>query len=241
MRRLIWIGAAFLLVSLTTRIGLAIFSGQPFEAGQWVRIVLVGSIYDLAIAPWLLLPWALYDAIMPDLARSGRLARWEAIWAMAWAGLYLSLFAVISIAEFAFWAEFASRFDFIAVDYLIYTHEVIGNIRESYPVALWFAIIAGGAGIVTWFSWPRMARPARSGWGPRLGILATLSAPLRMRSSRSSPATGSILSGMPTGTISWTTTSIIPRSRLLRRTAGSAVWSRSRTHPSSRKRASSAR
>ncbi|WP_193181877.1 LTA synthase family protein [Nisaea sediminum] len=176
MRRLIWIGAAFFLVSMATRIGLALFSGQPFEAGQWVRIISVGSIYDLAVAPWLLLPWALYEAIMPDLARSGRLARWEALWAMVWAGLYLSLFAVTAIAEFAFWAEFASRFDFIAVDYLIYTHEVIGNIRESYPVALWFAIIAGGAGIVTWFSWPRMARATRSGLRARVGIVAALSA-----------------------------------------------------------------
>jgi len=35
-----------------------------------------------------------------------------------------------------FWGEFASRFNFIAVDYLIYTQEVIGNIVESYPVGL---------------------------------------------------------------------------------------------------------
>ncbi|MFC3829470.1 MULTISPECIES: LTA synthase family protein [Niastella] len=37
-------------------------------------------------------------------------------------------------AEFAFWDEFESRFNFIAVDYLVYTFEVINNINQSYPL-----------------------------------------------------------------------------------------------------------
>lgn len=38
------------------------------------------------------------------------------------------------IAEYFFWDEFNSRFNFIAVDYLVYTTEVVGNIRQSYPI-----------------------------------------------------------------------------------------------------------
>lgn len=45
---------------------------------------------------------------------------------------FLFVFNVIS--EYTFWEEFGTRYNFIAVDYLIYTHEVIGNIKESYPV-----------------------------------------------------------------------------------------------------------
>jgi phosphoglycerol transferase MdoB-like AlkP superfamily enzyme len=37
-------------------------------------------------------------------------------------------------AEYLFFDEFGTRFNFIAVDYLVYTREVMGNIRESYPV-----------------------------------------------------------------------------------------------------------
>ncbi|MEO5893665.1 MAG: LTA synthase family protein [Ferruginibacter sp.] len=37
-------------------------------------------------------------------------------------------------AEFTFWEEFGSRFNFIAVDYLIYTYEVVNNINQSYPL-----------------------------------------------------------------------------------------------------------
>ncbi|MEJ2883282.1 LTA synthase family protein [Pedobacter sp. GR22-6] len=53
-------------------------------------------------------------------------------------GLFLAL--LISFfsffAEVTFWQEFESRFNFIAVDYLIYTYEVVNNINESYPLPL---------------------------------------------------------------------------------------------------------
>jgi phosphoglycerol transferase MdoB-like AlkP superfamily enzyme len=38
------------------------------------------------------------------------------------------------ISEWFFWDEFSTRYNFIAVDYLVYTNEVVGNIQESYPV-----------------------------------------------------------------------------------------------------------
>jgi phosphoglycerol transferase MdoB-like AlkP superfamily enzyme len=41
-----------------------------------------------------------------------------------------------SCSEIAFWDEFSVRYNFIAVDYLIYTQEVIGNIWESYNIPL---------------------------------------------------------------------------------------------------------
>lgn len=39
----------------------------------------------------------------------------------------------ILIAEITFWDEYGTRFNFIAVDYLIYTQEIIGTIKESMP------------------------------------------------------------------------------------------------------------
>ncbi|RYG28345.1 MAG: LTA synthase family protein, partial [Chitinophagaceae bacterium] len=39
-----------------------------------------------------------------------------------------------AVSEWFFWNEFSSRYNFIAVDYLVYTNEVIGNIVESYPI-----------------------------------------------------------------------------------------------------------
>lgn len=48
--------------------------------------------------------------------------------------LYVGLLFFISIGEYLFWEEFGVRYNFIAVDYLIYTNEVIGNIMESYSI-----------------------------------------------------------------------------------------------------------
>jgi phosphoglycerol transferase MdoB-like AlkP superfamily enzyme len=48
--------------------------------------------------------------------------------------LYVVLIIQNTISEYFFWNEFGVRYNFIAVDYLIYTNEVIGNIMESYPV-----------------------------------------------------------------------------------------------------------
>ena len=38
--------------------------------------------------------------------------------------------------------NFGVRFNFIAVDYLVYTQEVIKNILESYPIPLLLGVIA---------------------------------------------------------------------------------------------------
>ncbi len=45
----------------------------------------------------------------------------------------IALLIFITIAEITFWDEFGVRFNFIAVDYLIYTHEIIGTVKESLP------------------------------------------------------------------------------------------------------------
>lgn len=71
--------------------------------------------------------------------------------------LYLLFFITIflllfnAISEYLFWDEFGTRYNFIAVDYLIYTHEVAGNIQQSYPVA-W--IVTGVLIITILLFWP---------------------------------------------------------------------------------------
>lgn len=47
-----------------------------------------------------------------------------------------------AISEWFFWDEFSSRYNFITVDYLVYTNEVLGNIRESYPVFWLIGLVA---------------------------------------------------------------------------------------------------
>ena len=68
--------------------------------------------------------------------------------------LLITFIAILfnAISEWFFWEEFSTRFNFIAVDYLIYTNEVIGNIKESYPINLIVTIIVVAAGAIIFFA-----------------------------------------------------------------------------------------
>ena len=59
--------------------------------------------------------------------------------------LFVLIIIQNAVSEFFFWNEFGLKYNFIAVDYLVYTNTVIGNIMESYPVIPLFTAI----GVVT--------------------------------------------------------------------------------------------
>ncbi len=64
---------------------------------------------------------------------------WRPVWRLLFrvavtVGLMVGIFLVFS--EWYFFAEFESRFNTVAIDYLIYPHEVFTNLHESYPLPL---------------------------------------------------------------------------------------------------------
>lgn len=90
-----------------------------------------GLWFDAATLAWMASPLLVISALLPDRLRASRLmggVRWGVLW------LAVALLLFGAVAEVVFWDEFSTRFNFIAVDYLLYTQEVIGNIVESYPV-----------------------------------------------------------------------------------------------------------
>jgi phosphoglycerol transferase MdoB-like AlkP superfamily enzyme len=55
--------------------------------------------------------------------------------------ILFSIFIVfVSAAQIIFWDEYHTNFNFIAVDYLVYTHEIFYTLAESMPI---YSIIAG--------------------------------------------------------------------------------------------------
>ncbi|HEX8277423.1 MAG TPA: LTA synthase family protein, partial [Segetibacter sp.] len=63
---------------------------------------------------------------------------------------FLAIFLLLfnAVSEWFFWEEFSVRYNFIAVDYLVYTNEVFGNIKESYPIpAIVSVVLVFTAGI----------------------------------------------------------------------------------------------
>lgn len=81
-----------------------------------------------------------------------------------------------AVSEWMFWDEFGVRFNFIAVDYLVYSNEVINNILESYPVypLLAMLVVISAVGVVVLgkvidsiFGAPLLSRRGREGYCSR--------------------------------------------------------------------------
>ena len=76
---------------------------------------------------------------------------WTTVWFALFVVLYVGAIVFNGISEFFFWNEFGVRYNFIAVDYLVYTNEVVGNIMESYPVIPMTLGIIVVTLLITWY------------------------------------------------------------------------------------------
>ncbi len=146
-------GPVFLLyliiitLAFITRTALLIKSSPGFD---WtflnlIGVYFIGLFYDTVLAGYFCIPLVLYIWLMPNkIFRKN----WQRIILYGYFILVTFLLLFNIVAEWVFWEEFSTRFNFIAVDYLVYTTEVIGNIWESYPVVkiiILIALIAIGA------------------------------------------------------------------------------------------------
>ena len=163
-------GAGLVLVATLTRVLLAAQSDAALPVGALLQVFVRGLWFDLAAAIFAVTPLVLWLAFAP-----GRLARswfYRGLTLAAFCGVCFGLL-VLAVAEWLFWEEFGGRFNFIAVDYLLYTHEVIGNIWESYPVGRILVLLALAAAAATVL----LARPlwhataAPLGWRTALAAL----------------------------------------------------------------------
>jgi phosphoglycerol transferase MdoB-like AlkP superfamily enzyme len=144
-RPLLLISLFYLSLSLLLRLILWKFFGTHAEV-SWAdipTILATGLVNDAVVLIFLNLPASIYLTLLPDRFVKRR-------WHLVFFGmlLFISLFSILYLAgvEFFFFQEFDARFNLVAVDYLIYPHEVFVNIWESYPVGriiLFDAVVAG--------------------------------------------------------------------------------------------------
>src|SRR5882672_2150944 len=156
---------AFLAFNALTRITLAAFNGDPSFFLPWrlLPAMAIGAVFDLGAAAFVAAPLAALLAWWPE--------RYPGALKAVLAALFLLLSGVmvfVGASELVFWNEFASRFNFIAVDYLVYTNEVIGNIRESYNMPL-LLMLVGIASLLLWWGVVRRIGPLVSAPAAGLG------------------------------------------------------------------------
>lgn len=148
-RALAWLLLVFLGVSSLTRLALlaATGSGVPGSVGHWLWVFGIGLAYDLLTFVYFAWPLLLLLWLLPQRWFAAKPGRWS-VTALGWVLVLVIVFT--AAAEWTFWEEFQTRFNFIAVDYLVYTTEVIGNIRESYPI---FWILTGLIALTSAICW----------------------------------------------------------------------------------------
>ncbi|HEU5122480.1 MAG TPA: LTA synthase family protein [Verrucomicrobiae bacterium] len=113
------------------------FSGPSHPSfGAALQTFLVGLHQDLAIVLLTTLPLLFWFWIVRGKS-FGKL--WHRALLLGGMFLFWAVEVFLLFTEYYFFEEFRSRFNTVAVDYLLYPSEVVGNIRESYPL---FTIIA---------------------------------------------------------------------------------------------------
>ena len=96
-----------------------------------LRVFGCGLLYDLVFNLYLALIFAAILFIVPNKILNSNAFKYIT-YSFFFVSLYLLYFSLV--AEWFFWDEFKTRFNFIAVDYLVYRREVTDNIIESYPI-----------------------------------------------------------------------------------------------------------
>jgi len=116
------------------------------SVSEWAQVVIKGIHFDILATLCFILPQTLHLTFVRDVARLGRINRFlvEIEWVFAFVFL-----AFLCCAEWLFFAEFESRLNYIAFEYVVYPKEVCCNIWESYrtgQILAWIAV----AGVVAW-------------------------------------------------------------------------------------------
>ncbi|RPI58226.1 MAG: sulfatase, partial [Planctomycetaceae bacterium] len=121
-------GVLFLAVSLILRVVLCVDSASQADLGVWAmtKVFAVGTFFDLIAYFFIVSPVTLYLLLAPE-----KLFSWKPLRYVALAIYFLAIYALLfdAASEWFFWDEFGARYNFVAVDYLIYTQEVVGNIQ----------------------------------------------------------------------------------------------------------------
>lgn len=114
-------------IGVLTRVALWLHPGTavPATAPALAHVFGLGALFDLANAAFFCAPLVLYLSLVPD-----RVARWS-IQRLLFTGLFgcgIYLLCLVALSEWVFWDEFGTRFNLIAVDYLVYSREVLSQI-----------------------------------------------------------------------------------------------------------------
>lgn len=118
------------LLSLLSRVVFTAIALDHFTIQSLARALPRAFLFDLVVCTYVFMPFAILSFLPSKVWEHKRFQQFLF-------GLFFLaaiVFGLATISEGFFVEEFHSRYNFIAVDYLVYTNEVLKNIWESYPL-----------------------------------------------------------------------------------------------------------
>ena len=144
----------FLLFSLLLRIVFLVWQLNDLELSIFslIKILGIGLFFDIGVLSFLFVISTFYILLIPQKWIGSKLDK-----LLIYSGFSLTLFIFVFtfFAEITFWEEFKCRFNFVAVDYLIYTFEVVQNIHESYPLYILIPSMLLITGVIFFYFWKK--------------------------------------------------------------------------------------
>lgn len=141
---LIFFSVLFVMLSFILRLIFSVWVNNEMDWGvkSILSTICYGFVYDVVVVSCFTIILNLYFFLLPNRFVNNWFDKifFYFVFTLLLVIIYFTFFA-----EITFWDEFKTRFNFIAVDYLIYTYEVVKNIQESYPLPL----LIGGILIIT--------------------------------------------------------------------------------------------
>ncbi|WP_026753311.1 LTA synthase family protein [Sediminibacter sp. Hel_I_10] len=125
----------FLILSFLVRLCFLIWNFSEVDKGGFIlgNTFVIGFLFDVATISFFTIPYIIYLLLFPKRFNGSIVDRFVTYLGLS-IGVLIMFFSFFG--EITFWDEFQRRFNFISVDYLIYTYEVVKNINESYPLPI---------------------------------------------------------------------------------------------------------
>jgi len=125
----------FISISLVSRTVLFLMSVTDISFNPFYILWSYGAglFMDTVAFSYFMIPFVLFQMFVSDRIFNSGVHRF-----LAYTSYFITFYILLfnGVSEYFFWEEFGVRYNFIAVDYLVYTTEVLGNIKESYPLPL---------------------------------------------------------------------------------------------------------
>lgn len=122
---------SYLIVQTFTRLALCVFAIKMHQIyASDIAVILANGIMADIISSFFFVP---VIVILQNLRILKTLSTIGSIF-------FACILVFSAVSQIGFWDEFSTNFNFIAVDYLIYTHEIIGTLKDSMPL---YEICAG--------------------------------------------------------------------------------------------------